>query len=157
VEGQSVCEAALDMRFVGQEYTLTVPVRVDNDRLKDGVESLRTAFIRDYQKTFGHAMTEPIEIVSVRATLRTPLPQRAEREAERRSGSTSNGTAIDAYSFTLDGQTEFQIVEREALGAGSHLMGPAIVLEPTAITYLDVGFSLEVDRTQTLLLTEGRS
>ncbi len=41
---------------------------------------------RDYERTFGHPMDEPVEIVSLRATVRTPLPRRDEQEHAGRHG-----------------------------------------------------------------------
>jgi N-methylhydantoinase A len=105
-------------------------------------------------------MDEPLEIVSVRATMRTSLPRKG-REAvlapdgksgDKRSSST---TSIDAYSFGLGQRTRFQVVNRGALSPGPRLLGPAIILEDTSTTYLDHGFSLEVHSTGSLLITDG--
>jgi N-methylhydantoinase A len=102
-------------------------------------------------------MGEPVEIVSVRATLRTPLPRRAERLPAARDVSEDGGVStIQAYSFTLDQHAEFDIVNRRSLSARNRLAGPAIVVEPTATTYVDAGFSIDIHETGTMLMTEGR-
>jgi N-methylhydantoinase A len=145
------------MRFVGQEYTLTIPADKEATRLTADADTLRATFIREYERTFGHSMDEAVEIVSVRATLRTPLPRRAEKPPVSENGRAGPASAIEAYSFTLGEHTEFAVFERDSLAVGSRLAGPAIVLEPTATTYVDAQFSLEVDQTGTLFIDDGRT
>ncbi len=157
VVGQPHHEAALDMRFVGQEYTLTIPAAVGGRRLTDDADGLRAAFFRDYERTFGHSMDEPVEIVSVRATLRTPLPHRTEKLSATDNGRALVASTMQAYSFTLGKETEFAVIERNSLAVGTRLDGPAIILEPTATSYVDAGFSIEVHENGTLFMTDGRA
>jgi N-methylhydantoinase A len=146
-------EAALDLRFVGQEHTLTVPLA-----LRDGVpaasspDALRV-FFAEYERAFGHTMHEAVEIVSVRATVRTRLPRREERRPTAADRSTSQARTFEAFSFTRGERVSFSVLERAALPAGEHVAGPAILLEPTTTTYLDVGFVAEVDGSGVLFLT----
>jgi N-methylhydantoinase A len=130
-------EIALDMRYVGQEHTLTVAVPGD---LEMGVraEEIRGAFTADYDRTFGHLIDEEIEIVSFRATIRTELPRRAVEHAAPGAPLAAGGTIV-AWSFTCGERLEFVIVDRAAIGPDG-LDGPAIVLEETATTYLDADF-----------------
>jgi N-methylhydantoinase A len=158
VGGRPRREAGLDMRFVGQEYTLTVPADIEATRLTADLDGLRATFIREYERTFGHSMDEAVEIVSVRATLRTPLPRRAEKPPPvSENGRAPAASSLEAYSFTLGEHAEFAVFERGSLEAGSRLAGPAIVLEPTATTYVDAQFSLEVNQTGTLFIDDGRT
>src|SRR5207253_9452418 len=63
-----VRETALDMRFAGQEHTLTVSVAGDGG-IAASADEIRAAFSADYERTFGHLIDEQIEIVSLRATM----------------------------------------------------------------------------------------
>jgi N-methylhydantoinase A len=97
-------------------------------------------------------MEEEVEIVSVRATLRTALPRRAEDQA---TGPSSNGRpsgTVDAYSFTRGEWLPFEVLERDALEAGTEFEGPAIVLEETATTYVDADYAARVDESACLFL-----
>ncbi|RWA88205.1 MAG: hydantoinase/oxoprolinase family protein [Mesorhizobium sp.] len=148
-------EVALDLRFVGQEHSLTVPVPFRNGEVRASIDEIRKLFVAEYTKTFGHALEDDLEVVVMRATARTPLPPRTEKAvpgASRRPPET-----FDAYSFTEDAVLPFQIVPRMSLSAGDAITGPAIVLEQTATTYLDVGFSLRVGDEGSLLLTDKRT
>ena len=46
----------------------------------------------------------------------------------------------------------FTTVGRDALAPGAEIAGPAILLEQTAVTYLDAGFVARVHESGTLLL-----
>ena len=155
--GATEREAALDMRFVGQEYTLTISVEMAGDRLVAEPETLRVAFMREYERTFGHSMDEAVEIVSVRATLRTPLPRREEKQATAQASATASASTLDAYSFTEGRRVPFAIVERASLARGSRAHGPMIMLEPTATTYVDAGFDVEIHESGTMFLVDGRA
>jgi N-methylhydantoinase A len=134
-----VREVRLDMRYAGQEHTLTVAVPCDpRGRIAAGAEELRGVFSADYDRTFGHTMTEPVEIVSLRTSLRTPLARRA---AERPpAGAALGAGGVDAWSFTRGETLGFPLVDRGEVGEPG-IEGPAIVLEETATTYLDAGFA----------------
>ncbi len=93
-------EVRLDMRYTGQEHTLTVAVAcADDGRLTVGSEDIRAIFSTDYDRTFGHVMDEPVEIVSLRATIRTPLQRRA-AEHSAAGGDPGRRGSIEAWSFT---------------------------------------------------------
>ena len=145
-------EVGFDMRYSGQEHTLTIGVPAEEGRIAASAPEIRELFTHEYDRTFGHTMEEELEIVSVRATLRTPLPRRAE-EYVAHSTEEAGGGSLEAYSFTGREWLDFAIVERAALPAGAGVEGPAILLEETATTYLDTGYSALVDPSGSLRLT----
>jgi len=142
-------EVDLDMRYVGQEHTLTVAAPGDGGISADA-EAIRKAFSADYDRTFGHAMDEEVEIVSLRATLTTPLPARSERVASVEVD--GDAATTDAWSFARNETLPFTTVRRDALAPGAEIAGPAILLEQTAATYLDAGFVARVHESGALLL-----
>jgi N-methylhydantoinase A len=139
-------EVRFDVRYVGQEHTLTIAADPSAD-----ADAIRRAFTQEYERTFGHAMDEAAEIVALRATRRTPLPRRG----DTRSAAQSNGRApraLEAHSFRRGEPLSFAILERSALADGESVAGPAIVLEPTATTYLDAGYTATVDSSGCLVV-----
>jgi N-methylhydantoinase A len=148
---EHVREIALDMRYLGQEHTLTVTVPGDEE-LAVGAEQIRTAFTADYDRTFGHLIDEEIEIVTLRATIRSELPRRAAEHAAQ-AATRAAGRTIDAWSFTRGERLEFAIVDRASIGAEG-LAGPAIVLEETATTYLDADFHARPGAGHVLAITD---
>jgi N-methylhydantoinase A len=138
-------EERLDLRYVGQEHTLTVTLPPEA-----GADDLRALFAREYDRTFGHTMEEEVEIVTLRVALRTALPRLAERHVSAVAGEPAAQTT--AWSFTRGDQLDFALVRREGLATGEPLPGPAIVLEETATTYLDAGFTARVDEAGALVV-----
>jgi N-methylhydantoinase A len=141
--GEARREVGLDMRYAGQEHTLTIAVPSDDGRVSAGRDEIYELFTRDYERTFALTMEEEVEIVSVRATLRTPLPRRAHAQAVS-NGDRRSAATVEAYSFTRDEQLPFAVVERSALGPDAELEGPAIVIEETSTTYVDADYVARV-------------
>ena len=157
-DADAVQELGLDMRYAGQEHTLTVGLGAQPAGVAGlGVDALAENFTESYKRTFGHAMDEEIELVSARATLRTPLPRRSETFSIGRANGQSSSDSVRGYSFTQRDWLDFDVVDRQSLSAGSELAGPAIVLENTATTYVDADFSLAVDASGCLFLEGGAS
>jgi N-methylhydantoinase A len=150
--GECLREVGLDMRYAGQEHTLTVAVPYGQDgRLALDAEEIRGLFSADYDRTFGHVMADPAEIVSVRATLRTPLARRDREDAS--GGIGHEGGEIEAWSFTRGERLPFRLVDRSEIGEDG-IDGPAIVLEETATTYLDADFAAARGREGVLRMTD---
>lgn len=148
-------EVALDMRYVGQEHTITVPIASNaRGQLAASASGIREAFTREYDRTFGHTMDEQVEIVSLRAALRTPLPRRTEAFSPRPSVKADEQPTWDAYSFTEDRQLAFRIVDRAALTTDESILGPAIIVEETATTYLDSGFEARIHPSGVLFIKD---
>ena len=151
-EGQSRSrEVGLDMRYAGQEHNLTVPMEAPGGVVTASAEAVLEAFTREYERTFRNTMEEDAEIVSIRATLRLPLPRRAS-EYKAASAAGAGAAEVEAYSFTEDKRQPFRIVARGSLGVGDTLEGPAIITEETATTYLDAGFEARLDASGCLFL-----
>jgi N-methylhydantoinase A len=149
-------EAAFDMRYVGQEYTLTVPVSWSDSGLAADATSIHDLFTRQYDRAYGHTMDVPVEVVSARATVRLPLP-RGRLEPSRARGPSSDEVeaSIEAYSFTQGEKLRFSIMSRNSLAPETKLAGPLILLEETATTYVDAEFEVRVDPTYALIITDG--
>ncbi len=145
-------EIALDMRFVGQEHSLTILLPSDNGRIQMSAFELQEMFLDHYRTTFGSTMETPIEMVSVRATNRAILPK-AERTVEGASSAKAH-RVNDAYSFRKGEYIEFAIIDRAALLPGQKKMGPAIVTEQTTTTYVDSGFEIEIHEDGTMYLND---
>jgi N-methylhydantoinase A len=148
-------EIAADMRYVGQEHTITIPLRSKDGQIVASLGEIRDGFTREYSKTFGHEMDEEVEIVSLRATLRTPLPRRAAEHVTSLQDDVREESSIGAYSFTQGEWLDFRILQRSGLGPGVELAGPAILLEETATTFLDEGFTARVDASGAIFVRDG--
>ncbi|MEZ5102719.1 MAG: hydantoinase/oxoprolinase family protein [Thermoleophilia bacterium] len=148
---EPVREAALDLRFAGQEHTLTIPVSLGGAGIVDGPAALAGAFASLYDATFGHVLDAPVQVVTMRASLREPIEPPALGAAAGERPARGEAT-VRAYSFARDAWLPFAVVHRDALAPGDLLPGPAIVVEPTSTTYVDAGFAARADATGALLI-----
>lgn len=143
--GIALREVRLDMRYRGQEYTLSIVPTAEHGRISAGAEAVGRQFAENYRRAFGIDLDEPLDVVSVRALLRRPLPSFAEQSSARRVVNRSTHSAsIRAYSFALEQFVDFKLFERAQLASGEVLKGPAIVSELTTTTYVDADFEFEV-------------
>ncbi len=142
---------SVDLRYLGQMQTLNIEVA------PNAVTSLQTArerFETLYLQRFGYTLQGPLELVTVRATVRKPQPEVSFSHAADREALAAER---QAYSFSKKERVQFAIVERHALPVGKVVAGPAIVTEPTATLYLDAGYKAEVLADHTLCITEVKS
>ena len=142
-------EVAFDLRYTGQEHTLTIPVPKNEGQV--AADALATAFNQAYERSFGYVLSEPVEIVTVRVANRTRLPQPESRPTL--SELTSPAT-VEAYSFHRKSRVSFPVVSRDEIAAAEVVQGPAIITEPTATTYVDDGFAIEALSDGTLRLRD---
>ncbi|MGN6380604.1 MAG: hydantoinase/oxoprolinase family protein [Gaiellales bacterium] len=137
-------EVHLDVRYVGQEHTLTVHAPAPDGMLSDDADALTGIFAAEYERMFGHTMEEDVEIVCVRAISAGPLERGAPAAPTPRSAAGDHGQTVPGWSFTRGEECAFAIVERDTLAVEDVVTGPAIVLEPTTTTFLDAGFTARV-------------
>jgi N-methylhydantoinase A len=151
-EDGSTREAAFDLRYEGQEYSLTVPVPLAaSGGIAADATGVAASFEQQYERIFGHRMEEGIEIVAVRGTLRTAMGGGA-RAPEPSAPAAAEPRRARAYSFTANAWLDFAVIDRAGLRAGEGLSGPALIAEKTAMTYLDASFAAEVHPSRSLLI-----
>lgn len=151
----SVVEAALDLRYAGQEYTLTVKVASSDQKITSDKEAIRARFDADYQRSFGHTFDSDVEIVAIRASRKTVLPPIRSRNEHGSSEPSSDRSdePFEAYSFEREKFVPFEILDRGALREGEAAEGPLIVTETTTTTYVDAGWRVASLSDGTLDLT----
>lgn len=147
-------EAALDLRYTGQEYSLTIPLPFADDRVVGDSAQMAKDFENEYERIFGHRIDETIEVVAVRATLRMSMaqPLHAQDAVGADASEPDPSRTVRAFSFTEAAWTEFLLLDRGALPVGYTQSGPALVAEPTGMTYVDSGFQSTVNPTGCLVL-----
>ena len=113
----------VDMRYVGQSYTLAVPCDPDTVALAE----LRAAFGASHARTFGHDDTaSDAEIVNIRLVSRGLADRPALAFGPEREGD----PLIERRPVWFgDGWVDCPVYDRAAMPAGHVLEGPAIVEE----------------------------
>ena len=150
---EKIKEISLDMRWMGQEHTITLKLNNEKDgKIVSSEEDIKKMFISDYEKTFGSKLDTIIEIVSVRASLRVPLPRKTSSGKVNEDLSGSDKDSIKCYSFDSDSIEDFRIIDRSKID--EEFSGPAIILESTAVTYVDKNYTVKKDNSDHLIITD---
>ena len=139
------------MRYVGQSYEIETEVDADALRSGSGAE-LAAAFHIAHERLFNHADLEaPVEMVNLRVRAIGQLPQRLEGEPDlQRTDATE---PAGARAVLIDGtRHEAAIFQRDTLGQGQQIAGPAIVEQPDTTTVIPSGWTARVDRVGNLVI-----
>jgi len=125
----------LDLRYVGQEFTLQVPVSVGQIERADRA-GIRTAFDALYEHRYAHhSPDEPVEMVNTRLAMigkrpKLSFPRLATGDRARPS------RQRQVYFSDARKALPCPVYQREALGAGSEIAGPALIQEHGTTTVL---------------------
>ncbi|QHS18091.1 hydantoinase/oxoprolinase family protein [Halopenitus persicus] len=122
-------DRAIDMRYAGQSYELTVPVE-DDPITSETIAAATDRFHEMHARLYGHAMEgEDVEVVTLRVTGHVPtapltdVPETTAAEALR--------DVRDVY-FADHGWLETDVYDRNSLATGRTVDGPAILEESGA-------------------------
>ncbi len=129
---------SLDVRYLGQTHTLTVPYRnlADASRLFHDTHAMR----------YGHRLDKPLELLNLRLRLEAPgaAPELPDWQA----------TCEDAGDriAELPGIGPVPVIERLSLHRGQRFAGPALITEKHATTLIKTDWKVVVDRVGNLIL-----
>src|SRR5262249_9114184 len=118
----------LDLRYVGQEFTLQVAVSVDQLAAGDH-RAIRAAFDKLYEHRYANPPPdEPVEMVNIRLAMigkrgKLAFPRLADAGADKPA------RTREVYFSDPRKPVRCPVYERAALGAGSKISGPALIQE----------------------------
>ncbi|MCU7813543.1 MAG: hydantoinase/oxoprolinase family protein, partial [Candidatus Thiodiazotropha sp. (ex Notomyrtea botanica)] len=136
-------EYSLDLRYLGQSYTLNVPW----NRCRQAIED----FHGQHEARYGHRMQAPVELVNLRAALKGPqmavtLPHR---------GQTEEAPVVEWLNLVGINQ-QAPRYERSKLAVGQQIQGPALITEMASTTWLAEGWNSILDEVGNLILSRQR-
>jgi N-methylhydantoinase A len=136
------------MRYVGQEYTVNVPIPDAVD-----LKAVDASFHDAHRVRYGHSTPgAPVEFVNLRLAgfgriAGTAAPFRApEDELDAVAG--TREAVFDGVAVTTT------VLHRDRLGPGETFEGPVVVEEQSSTTVVPPGYSMAVDRLGNLLITK---
>jgi N-methylhydantoinase A len=145
----------LDMRYVGQEFPIQTPV--SEAAIKSGdVSQIRAAFDEIHDRRYGHqAPNEAVEIVNIRLT----ATGKRERSKLPPLPPSTTDAVIETRKVIFDTATiagiECTIYDRDKLGPGAKVSGPAVVQEYASTTVLFPGDEMHVAPSGEMIITIG--
>ncbi len=145
--GRRIMARAVDMRYGGQSYELTVPCP-PGDFGPDALAELRAGFERLHQQMYGYvAAEEPIQVTTLRLEA-TGLVPKAELEAYPDATGPVEAAIMarrQVYLPELGGLTDCPVYDRDRLGPSHVVHGPAILEQMDSTTLLLPGQTATVD------------
>jgi N-methylhydantoinase A len=144
-------ERALDMRYAGQGYEITLPCTAEQTA---SLAMLRKSFDVEHKSQFGHmAPDEPVEVVSYRVRgIGVVPPVSMPKFAPQ--GLTLADALRETRRVRFDGATvDCPVYQREKLDVGLTLRGPAILDQFDCTTVLCAGQAARVDEWKNLIVT----
>ena len=150
-------ERALDMRYAGQGYEITVPCPSEPLAAED-LTALRSIFDQQHNAMFGHsAPEEPVEIVSYRVHGIGLVPPVELPKFERVGTPLADAQrAVRRVRFGGE-ELDCPVYARELLDLGASIAGPAILDQLDCTTVICPGQVARVDEWKNVIVTEGRS
>ena len=142
---------SLDMRYVGQNYELSVPLE-EAAWARPNVEDLTRRFFAVHERSYGYFNPEdPVEIVNFRLTALGRLETPAEPSL---APATGEARADGGRPVSFDGVTfiDTPVYGRERLAPGHRLAGPAVVEQLDATTLIFPGDRAAVDPAGNLIV-----
>jgi N-methylhydantoinase A len=144
----------LDLRYVGQEFTLQVPVGVEAIASGDRA-GIRAAFDALYEHRYAHhSPDEPVEMVNIRLALIGKRPKPVFPRLAARGGAKPARTRA-VYLAAAHTASPCPVYQRETLGAGDEIAGPALIQEHGTTTVLFASDALTVAPSGELIITVG--
>jgi N-methylhydantoinase A len=152
--GRGERQIHLDLRYVGQEFTLQVPVTLAQLEAGDRA-GIRAAFDALYEHRYAHhSPDEPVEMVNIRLAMigkrqKLAFPQLTE------TGSAKPTRHREVYLGDAHKAVSCPVHERAALGAGVRIAGPALIQEHGTTTVLFERDACVVAPSGELIITVG--
>ncbi len=131
-------EYAVDARYHGQSYSLTVPWQ--------DATSTAAAFHHAHQTRYGHRLALPVELVNARVALRGAMP------ALQLSPHTPRSLAAPAHCMLYGVSAAAPIHHREQLKHGAEIAGPALIIDAVSTTYVAANWHGTLDELGNILL-----
>ena len=136
-------EMRIDLRYLGQEHTVTVPVDLETATVDGIVDDFHSV----HEKTYTFQLDDtPVEFVTFRLTATAFVPRPKLRKLS------ANGDGRDVpnkgerqVEFGDEGVFTTAVYQRDQLPAGFSVPGPVIIEEPTSTTVVPPGQNLVID------------
>jgi N-methylhydantoinase A len=152
--GDVVLERSLDLRYIGQLHSVTVPLtEIGEDGIRAAVAAFHDEHLRQYRYSHPDA---PVETSALRVAARGSRAK-PDLTSLRRGGRERAVVAERTRDvhFGEHGWMRARVVDRNALAAGDSVAGPAIVDQLDSTIVLPPGTSAVVDEIGNVIISTG--
>jgi N-methylhydantoinase A len=147
---------ALDIRYLGQDFSLSVPVTARQLKAGDR-KAIRTAFDKLYEHRYAHSSPEdPVEVVNIRLSVIGKRPAlKFPRLGKGRASAITHRR--DVYFADAAKPVRCPVYQRGKLTAGMRIAGPALIQEHGTTTVLFKGDNCTVAPSGELIVRVGNA
>jgi N-methylhydantoinase A len=147
----TLLEHAIDVRYVGQNYSVTIPLAPGSAQA-----AVKSAFDAAHQLRYSHnAPEEPAEIIAARVSIVGRLSKPVLAGLADGNGIPGANALIGKRRVRFDPRTEIeaQVYDRQHLLGGDSFDGPAIVQEDGSATVIPPNVRVDVQSSGHMILT----
>ena len=138
-------EYALDLRYEQQGFEVAVPVGADEVKAKGGLDKALNDFHAVHERTYGVRFHVPVELVALRVVARGATPS-VDEVAPVGAGKDVKAATIESRKGYFNGAwQDTPHYDRNKLGVGARIDGPAIIRQYDTTTVLLPGHYAEID------------
>jgi len=146
-------EIKLDLRYVGQEFTLSVPVDLAQIENADAA-GIRKAYDDLHELRYAHhAADEPVEMVNFRLVATGKRPELTLPDVG--SGGEIEPARRPVYFDDPDNPVDCPVYDRQQLVSGQEFTGPALIQEYASTTVMFAGDTCKVTDTGEMIISLG--
>ncbi len=142
-----------DLRYVGQGYTLNVPIP-QGDFGDDTVDMITSSFNKAHEAAYGYARKEQlVECVNVRVMCISRI-RKIEAKRVNRKPAQDRGR-VEREVFFGDDRYDTHVTRRDRISPGQKVLGPAIIDEETTTVAIPPYAWATIDDYDNLIMTVG--
>ena len=148
---QTLLEHAVDVRYVGQNYSVTIPLTPGTSQA-----DVKAAFDAAHQQRYSHsAPEEAAEIIAARVSIVGQLSKPVLTDLAAGTGKPAAASMLGKRPVRFDPRTEVEatIYDRAQLLAGDTFAGPAIIQEDGSATVVPPDVDVVVQPSGHMILT----
>lgn len=151
---QQSFNCSIDLRYQGQEHSVTMPVAEKIDQKE--VERLKHAFADAHERAYGHAMPDPIEMVALRFTGIGQVQAPELPILKRGAGGIPKADGERMVYVGNGKRRAYKLYSRDNFSFGDVIEGPAVINEHTATTIMHQGDRAEVGQFGEIVIQVGK-
>jgi N-methylhydantoinase A len=143
-------ELALDMRYTGQSFEISVPI---SDIASATADEIAGRFHDLHLQRYGHAdSSRPVEVVNLRCRVLVPGQSPALTPPPELPGGVDRAIAQRTRQWYESGWHEGGVYSRELLCAGDAITGPAVIVQMDTTTAVPPEWTARVDAIGNVLI-----
>ena len=147
-EAQMSFDRTLDLRYVGQEYTVRVSIGKG-----DTIDAISDRFHQAYDRKFGHSQkASPVELITARLAA---IGKFNRSKANAADVDPAVDPVISKREITFDGAVHASpIMRREHMAQGKVFASPAVIEEESATTVVPPGYTISIDAFSNMIIEQ---